>query len=143
MYTKVKGENVLRDKILPAAPAHGRIAKRIMHLLAPVLLFSLVLVGTAYGSSAAYMQVMPELGQIKGVLSQVGPALSAVLFIVAGVFYAVGQMLPPEKKAQFHTTAINVIIGAVVIGVLSFASTSLATASTHLLSNVTANNTIG
>lgn len=109
-----------------------------------VLLF---LVGTmlakvGYAGSLAYMQVSTQLDQVKTVLSQVGPALSAVLFIIAGVFYAIGQLLPPEKKAQFHTTAVNVIIGAIVIGVLSFASTSLATASTHLLSNFTTNNTI-
>jgi hypothetical protein len=70
---------------------------------------------------------------------KVGPALSAMLFVVAGIFYAVGQMLPPDKRANFHTTAIYIIIGAVVVGVLSFASSSLAVASTHLLSNVTSN----
>lgn len=99
-------------------------------------------VGYAASGGLAYMQVSTQLDQVKAVLSQVGPALSAVLFIIAGVFYAIGQLLPPEKKAQFHTTAVNVIIGAIVIGILSFASTSLATASTHLLSNFTTNNTI-
>jgi hypothetical protein len=48
-------------------------------------------------------------------------------------------MLPPDKKAQFHTTAVNIIIGAVVVGALSVASTSLVTASTHLLSNLSVN----
>jgi hypothetical protein len=72
---------------------------------------------------------------------QVGPALSAVLFVVAGIFYAIGQMLPPEKKANFHTAAVNIIIGAIVVGVLSVASTSLAVASTHLIGNLTAINT--
>ncbi|MGC8572059.1 MAG: hypothetical protein ACP5RI_01730 [Candidatus Micrarchaeia archaeon] len=86
-----------------------------------------------------YFQVMPLLSNVKSMLAQIGPALSAMLFIVAGIFYAFGQLLPPEKKAQFHTTAINVIIGAIVIAALSFASTSLATASTQLLSNFTSN----
>ena len=105
-------------------------------------------IGFAAPSSVMTLQVSTQLGQVKSLLTQIGPALSAVLFIVAGVFYAIGQLLPPDKKAQFHSTAVNVIIGAIVIAVLSFASTSLATASTHLLSNLTtgnalANNTIG
>lgn len=91
--------------------------------------------------AAAGVGILPELDSIKLTLSQVGPALSAILFVVAGIFYAIGQMLPPDKKANFHTTAVNVIIGAIVVGILSVASTSLAAASTHLLGNVTANAT--
>jgi hypothetical protein len=83
--------------------------------------------------------LVAELNNVQLILTQVGPALSAVLFVLAGIFYAIGQMLPPDKKANFHTTAVNIIIGAIVVGVLSFASTSLAVASTHLLSNITAN----
>ncbi|MEM0149293.1 MAG: hypothetical protein QXW10_00130 [Candidatus Micrarchaeaceae archaeon] len=86
---------------------------------------------------AGSTQILVTINSLKDTLAQVGPALSAVLFIIAGIFYAVGQMLPPDKKANFHTAAINIIIGAVVVGVLSVASTSLALASTHLLSNFT------
>jgi hypothetical protein len=91
-------------------------------------------------TSAASVPVVSEINGIKLVLMQIGPALSAVLFILAGIFYAVGQMLPPDKKANFHTAAVNIIIGAVVVGALSVASTSLAIASTHLLGNLTAAN---
>jgi hypothetical protein len=91
-------------------------------------------------ASAASVPVVSEINGIKLVLMQIGPALSAVLFILAGIFYAVGQMLPPDKKANFHTAAVNIIIGAVVVGALSVASTSLAIASTHLLGNLTAVN---
>ena len=92
---------------------------------------------TAVPFGPAVLTVLSELQYIRGVLYQVGPALSAVLFIIAGIFYAVGQMLPPDKRANFHTTAINIIIGAIIVAVLSFTSTSLAIASTHLLSNFT------
>ena len=85
------------------------------------------------------MQIVPQLDQVRLILAQVGPALSGVLFITAGIFYALGQLLPPDKKAQFHTTSVNIVIGAVVVGALSIASTSLATASASLLSNLTAN----
>jgi hypothetical protein len=86
--------------------------------------------------------IVTQLNGIQLILTQVGPALSAVLFVLAGIFYAIGQMLPPDKKANFHTAAVNIIIGAIVVGVLSVASTSLAIASSHLLGNVIANNTI-
>ncbi len=93
-------------------------------------------------STYAASQLVTELDSIKLVLMQIGPALSAVLFVLAGIFYAVGQMLPPDKKANFHTAAINIIIGAIVVGALSVASTSLAIASTQLLSNFTTMNAV-
>jgi hypothetical protein len=108
------------------------------HIFAPIT-FMLLLTRITYGASSA--PILTQLDYIKGILTQVGPALSAVLFVIAGIFYAIGQMLPPDKKANFHTTAVNIIIGAVVVGVLSVASTSLAVASTHLLSNLTSGST--
>ncbi len=88
-------------------------------------------------SYAGSAQIITTIEGIKALLVQIGPALSAVLFVIAGIFYAVGQMLPPDKKANFHTAAINIIIGAIVVGALSVASTSLALASSHLLTNFT------
>jgi hypothetical protein len=117
----------------------GTFGRNIGHLLTPTLLLVLLL-HVSYGAGS--IQLLSQLNYIKVILSQVGPALSGVLFVIAGIFYAVGQMLPPDKKANFHTTAINIIIGAVVVGILSVASTSLAVASTHLLSNFTSANTI-
>jgi hypothetical protein len=99
--------------------------------------------GLAFGAGASGgSSLVSELSSIQATLMQVGPALSAVLFVLAGIFYAIGQMLPPEKKASFHTAAVNIIIGAIVVGVLSVASTSLAIASTHLLGNLTTNSTV-
>lgn len=109
------------------------------YILLPLFAFALMF-GVAHGATVAVnLQIVSELSSVKGILAQVGPILSAVLFIVAGVFYALGQVMPPDKRANFHSTAINIIIGAIVVGVLSVASTSLATASSHLLSNMTSN----
>ena len=112
----------------------GWMKSRIGYLLAPLMILVLF-VHLGYGASG--VPLLSQLDYIKAVLAQVGPALSAVLFVVAGIFYAVGQMLPPDKKANFHTASINIIIGAIVVGVLSVAATSLALASTHLLGNFT------
>ena len=104
-------------------------------------LFPILVVFLSIGNvhAATQLTILGQLSYIKFVLNQVGPALSAILFIIAGIFYAIGQLMAPDKKAKFHTTAINIIIGAVVVAVLSVASTSFANASTHLLSNFTVN----
>ncbi len=119
------------------------IAFNVSRLLRYVKYLMPLLVLTLFARSAyAAPRLVTQLDNIKLILSEVGPALSAVLFVVAGIFYAIGQMLPPDKKANFHTAAINIIIGAVVVGVLSVASTSLALASTQLLSNFTVSNSV-
>ncbi len=110
----------------------GTLMRFLFPLLILLALFNRVTVGGYLN-----FDVINEISQVKSTLSQVGPALSATLFVIAGIFYAIGQLLPPDKKANFHTTAINIIIGAIVIGVLSMASDTLALASTHLLSNIT------
>ncbi|MDE1855975.1 MAG: hypothetical protein KGH49_01935 [Candidatus Micrarchaeota archaeon] len=90
-------------------------------------------------ASVLSLDIITTLSSVQQILSQVGPLLSAVLFIVAGIFYAVGQLLPPDKKANFHTTSVNIVIGAIVVAVLSVAANGLSLASTSLLSNITAN----
>ena len=120
----------------------GRFAaiclRSIKYMFVPLAILTMLFAGYANAAGSG-VQLVSELSYIKSVLSEIGPILSGVLFVVAGIFYAVGQILPPDKRANFHTTAINIIIGAIVVGVLSVASTSLANTSTHLLSNMTAN----
>ncbi len=110
------------------------IIKVLRHVAIPFLVVMLI-----SRLSMASSPLVTELNGVQLVLMQIGPALSAVLFVLAGIFYAIGQMLPPDKKANFHTAAVNIIIGAIVVGALSIASTSLAVASTHLISNLTSN----
>ncbi len=114
------------------------VARFGKYILVPLLLVAIA-AGVTNAGGAYTLQVVTELGTVKAILAQAGPILSGVLFTVAGVFYALGQMMPPDKRANFHSTAVNIIIGAIVVGVLSVAATSLATASTHLLNNVTSN----
>jgi hypothetical protein len=111
----------------------------LKYILAPIIL---LLIWQSQTSAAA-QPIMSTLTSVKDVLGQVGPALSAVLFVIAGIFYALGQMLPPDKKANFHTTAVNIIIGAIVVAVLSAASTGLAGLSTHIIGNMTQLNVTG
>lgn len=116
------------------------LVRALPQYIVPFIIVASLYVRLGYAASPG---ILSDLNYAKTVLGQLGPALSAMLFILAGIFYAVGQMLPPDKKANFHTVAINIIIGAIVVAALSFAATSLATASTHALGNFTiANNTI-
>lgn len=117
-----------------------RLWLRAVPMLKYLVMLLLVITTFARLNYAAGAQVLSDLNQVKTVLSQLGPAMSAMLFIVAGIFYAVGQMMPPDKKAHFQSAAINIIIGAIVVGALSFASTSLALSSTQILTNFTAVN---
>jgi hypothetical protein len=88
-------------------------------------------------ASAFTFDIIGTLSYVQKLLMQVGPILSALLFIIAGIFYALGQLFPSYQRASFHTTAIDIIIGAIIVAVLSFASNGFALASTHLLSNLT------
>lgn len=97
----------------------------------------LLLFGNKTQAAVLSFSIMTTLNGVQGLLAQIGPVLSAVLFIVAGIFYAIGQLFPATKRANFHSTAIDILIGAVIVAVLSVASNSLALASTSLLSNLT------
>ena len=123
---------------LRALDKAGKTLNMIRYIVIPITVLLLLSSGTTY--AAGSNGVISEIGYIKALLSQIGPALSAILFIIAGIFYAIGQMLPPDKKANFHTTSINIIMGAIVVAILSVASTALASASSHLLTNMTVAN---
>ncbi len=118
------------SKIIP-------LARRIAWIIGPVAAMSALCMNMAYAAPG----LISDISYARNLLAQIGPMISAMLFVIAGIFYAIGQILPPEKRASFHTTAINIIIGAVVVGALSVASEQLAVASTHIISNVTKNMT--
>ena len=112
----------------------------LLRLGIPTGAIFLLLAGNAYGASGLVsLQITTQVTSIGSLLTQVAYGIAAALFVLAGIFYAIGQMLPPDKKAAYHTTAVNIIIGAIVMAALSFAATGFATASTHLLVNSTVN----
>lgn len=93
----------------------------------------------AASATAVSLDIVGTLTSVQGILMHVGPVLSAVLFIVAGIFYALGQLFPSYKRASLHTMALDMIVGAVIVAVLSVTANSFALASTNLLSNFTSN----
>jgi hypothetical protein len=113
----------------------------VAFMLLPVMTNGLFGMLFAHSNYFLFNSLVDSLSSIQTLLSQIGPIISGVLFIVAGIMYSIGQLLTPEKKAQFHTTSINIIIGAIIVAVLSVTSNSFAFASAHLLSNLTINAT--
>ena len=99
---------------------------------------AVVLVRAASAQPAA-LDIISTLSGVQALMMHIGPLLSAILFTLSGLLYAVGQLFPSHQRANFHTIASDMIMGAVVVGVLSVAANGFAIASTHLLSNSTAN----
>ena len=120
--------------------------KKIIGLMPmPIIVFMFLLsLKPVMGSmtNVPTFDIITTLNSIQSILAQIGPTLSAVLFIIAGIFYALGQLFPTYKRATLHSASIDIIIGAIIVAVLSVASTGLAVASTHLLTNATANTII-
>jgi hypothetical protein len=108
-------------------------------IIAKIPFFIIALIPGVAKSSAFAFDIIGTLSYTQQLLMHIGPMLSALLFVIAGIFYALGQLLPPDKRASFHTASINIIIGAIVVAVLAVASNGLALASTQLLSNISTN----
>ncbi len=117
----------------------GSVGSTILKIPLIILGVGVAFLREAGATGTFAFDIVSTLNNIQGILVHIGPVLSAVLFVTAGVFYAVGQLFPSQKRASLHSAAIDIIIGAIIVAVLSVASASLALASTNLLSNVTAN----
>ena len=91
---------------------------------------------------SAHIGILTTLDNIEAILETIGPILSAVLFTLAGIFYALGQLFPSYKRASLHTMSIDLIIGAIIVAALSLAANGFAIASSHLLANATSNSLV-
>jgi predicted membrane protein len=111
-----------------------------MKMILSICAAAVLLPKLAHAQSFGVIDIMATLAYIQNLLMHIGPILSAILFIIAGLLYAIGQLFPSHQRASFHTTAGDMIMGAVVVAVLSISANSFALASTHLLSNGTVAN---
>lgn len=100
---------------------------------------SAVILAHAVYAQPFALDIISTLSGVQALMMHIGPLLSAILFTLAGLLYAIGQLFPSHQRANFHTIASDMIMGAIVVGVLSVAANGFAIASTHLLSNTTAN----
>ena len=114
----------------------GSAVKAAMIICTTALFFPRIVAADSMPS----FDILSTLNYIQSLLAHIGPILSAILFMIAGILYAIGQLFPSHQRGSFHTTAGDMIIGAIILAVLSVTSSSFAIASTHLLSNVSASN---
>ncbi|MEM3781502.1 MAG: hypothetical protein QXT43_00875 [Candidatus Micrarchaeaceae archaeon] len=102
----------------------------------PLLLLPFLILGHSAAGFAG-LDIISTLSSVQSLLAHIGPILSAIMFIIAGIFFAMAQLFPTYKRASLHATAADILVGAIIVAVLSVASNGLAIASTHLLSNIT------
>ena len=118
----------------PLSFALGVVRKAYVKV--PLLLAVLLSSRRLYAAPVS-LDIVSTLSSMQTLLAHIGPLLSSVLFIIAGIFYALGQLFPSIKRASFHSTALDILVGAIIVAVLSVASNGLALASTRLLTNIT------
>lgn len=98
-------------------------------LLAPVALAQSAVSGATIGKGTVTF-----LRSLQQTLTEIGPILSAIMFIVAGIIYAFGQLQPAEARGKYQAWAMGLIVGGFVVGALSIAAPALAGIAGGLLS---------
>ncbi|MEM3791172.1 MAG: hypothetical protein QXL16_00365 [Candidatus Micrarchaeaceae archaeon] len=88
-------------------------------------------------SFAATPSIMNILNYVQELLMRIGPLISGILFVTAGIVYAIGQLFPNYRRASMHSMAVDIIIGAIILAALSVSANTLANASSHILTNIT------
>ncbi len=73
------------------------------------------------------------LQNLQATLQQIGPALSAILFVLAGIIYAFGQLQPADARGKYQAWSMGLIVGGFVVGALSIAAPTLAAIAGGLL----------
>jgi len=73
------------------------------------------------------------LNSIKTTLQAIGPALSAIMFVLAGIIYAFGQLQPADARGKYQAWAMGLVVGGFVVGALSVAAPTLASIAGGLL----------
>ena len=66
-------------------------------------------------------------------LQSSAPTVSIILIILGGLTYGLAQMRPPESRGKWQTTAINLVIGGIIIGAIVGAAGLIQETSENLL----------
>ncbi len=66
-------------------------------------------------------------------LQGIAPTVSIILIILGGLTYGLAQMQPPESRGKWQTTAINLVIGGIIIGAIVGAAGLIQETSENLL----------
>lgn len=106
---------------------------RLEHIF-KILIAVLLVTGNAGIAKASLPSVLSDT---KNSIIEIGPLLGSILFATAGIIYALAQFMPFDKKAKMITVAVNLVIGAVVVIVLTIGSDSLTSFAKQIVMNAT------
>lgn len=73
------------------------------------------------------------LYNLKDTLTAIGPALSAILFVLAGIIYAFGQLQPADARGKYQSWSMGLIVGGFVVGALALGADTLTNIAANLL----------
>ena len=73
------------------------------------------------------------LYNLKDTLTAIGPALSAILFVLAGIIYAFGQLQPADARGKYQSWSMGLIVGGFVVGALALGADTLTGIAANLL----------
>ena len=103
--------------------------RSVSFTVALFLLAAMMPIAMAQGASSTVTiggGTVSFLRSLQTTLQEIGPILSAILFVVAGIIYAFGQLQPAEGRGRYQSWAMGLVVGGFVVGALSFAAPALA-----------------
>jgi uncharacterized membrane protein SirB2 len=72
---------------------------------------------------------------ILDVLSTIAPAIATILIILGGIIYGLAQTQPPEIRGKWQAAGISMVIGGIIVAAITFAASSIESASSNLLTS--------
>jgi len=71
--------------------------------------------------------------EIKKTLITLGPLVAVILVVLGGITYGLAQVQPSEKRGQWQSLAVGMIIGGIIVAAVVGAAELIATNSANLL----------
>ena len=79
----------------------------------------------------AYIETL--LTSISDLLTTIGPTISLIMLLLAGIVYAFAQMQPPESRGKWITTAMGLFVGGIIVAAVVGGATIIRDTSMQLL----------
>lgn len=69
----------------------------------------------------------------KRTLLVLGPAVSVILIVLGALVYGISQIQPAEKRGQWQSIAVSMIIGGIIVAAITGAAEMIEKQSENLL----------
>lgn len=71
--------------------------------------------------------------EIKQTLMALGPVVAVILVVLGGITYGLAQVQPSEKRGQWQSLAVGMVVGGIIVAAVVGAADIIATNSSNLL----------